>query len=67
MKKTCFILLLSILICGCSTAPLPQQVKDQMQYSKTHKGYADAAAMQYALEHQITPDSAVVLRGEHKW
>jgi len=67
MKKTYLFLLIVAAISSCSTAPIPQQVKDQIQYTNTHKEHADAAAMQYALEHQITPDSAMVLREEHKW
>ena len=67
MQKTYLILLFSITLCSCSDVQPPKQVTDQIQYAKTHTGYADSAALHYALVNEITPDSAVVLHNEHKW
>jgi len=41
--------------------------EQQEQYSNNHTGYSDGAAINYALDHQITPDPALVLRNEHEW
>jgi len=67
MRKTYLMLILSFIICGCSNQNLPWQVTHQMQYTMTHTGYADSATLHYALDNEITPDSADVLHDEHKW
>ena len=67
MKKNYLLLLCTMAICSCSNAPIPWQVKQQEQYTDTHKGYADAATLRYAVDHQISPDSAIVLHNQHQW
>ena len=65
MKKISTVVLLSYCLCSCSNATPDdrQQVLQQEQYSKTHTAYADSATLSYALDHGITPDSAVVALG----
>jgi hypothetical protein len=60
MKKIISMLLFGFMLCACSNQT-DKQVEQQMQYLKTHTGYADSATLHYALDHEITPDSAVIV------
>ena len=68
MKRAYLILLPVCLLCACSNprGGDRQEVLQQIQYDKTHTGYAGAATLNYALDHGITPDSAIVVLGSAK-
>jgi hypothetical protein len=41
-------------------------VQQQVLYEQAHTAYADSDDLQFALDHHITPDSAVVLHHQHR-
>ena len=66
--RTIYVLAIASLFAACSgvSGPYQNQVREQMQYNLTHTAYADSDALGYAIDHGISPDSAVIVLHTHK-